>query len=72
MPSYTLRIHKRYNNSMCGRYALFQTEQLRERFHIANNLPDGLKKRYNIGPTQLEPVIIDRSGSVDRYRSVGE
>jgi putative SOS response-associated peptidase YedK len=48
---------------MCGRYALFQIEQLRERFRIANNLPDGLKARYNIGPSQLEPVIVERNGA---------
>lgn len=48
---------------MCGRYALFQIEQLRERFRIANNLPNGLKPRYNIGPSQLEPVIVERNGA---------
>jgi putative SOS response-associated peptidase YedK len=48
---------------MCGRYALFQIEQLRERFRIANNLPDGLRPRYNIGPSQLEPVIVERDGA---------
>jgi putative SOS response-associated peptidase YedK len=47
---------------MCGRYALFQIEQLRERFQVANNLPAGIKERYNIGPTQLEPIIVERSG----------
>ncbi|MET0980081.1 MAG: SOS response-associated peptidase [Candidatus Saccharimonadales bacterium] len=48
---------------MCGRYALFQIEQLRERFRIANNLPGGLKARYNIGPSQLEPVVVQRNGA---------
>jgi putative SOS response-associated peptidase YedK len=48
---------------MCGRYALFQIEQLRERFRIANNLPDGLRPRYNIGPSYLEPVIVERDGT---------
>lgn len=48
---------------MCGRYTLFQTEQLRERFALANGLPKGVKPRYNIGPTQMEPVIIDRNGT---------
>lgn len=41
---------------------MFQIEQLRERFRIANNLPNGLKQRYNIGPSQLEPVIVSHSG----------
>jgi putative SOS response-associated peptidase YedK len=48
---------------MCGRYALFQIEQLRERFRIANNLPGDSKKRYNIGPSQIEPVVVDRNGA---------
>jgi putative SOS response-associated peptidase YedK len=47
---------------MCGRYALFQTEKLRDRFNLANGLPAGVKPRYNIGPTQLEPIIVDRNG----------
>lgn len=55
--------HKQYNKSMCGRYALFQVEQLRDRFQIANSLPDGVRPRYNIGPSQLEPVIVDRNGA---------
>ena len=42
---------------------MFQVEQLRERFRIANHLPDGLKARYNIGPSQLEPVVVDRNGN---------
>jgi putative SOS response-associated peptidase YedK len=47
---------------MCGRYALFQTEQLRERFNLVHGLPKGVKPHYNISPNQLEPVIINRDG----------
>lgn len=45
---------------MCGRYALFQVERLTERFSLANTLDGGTRPRYNIGPSQTEPVIIDR------------
>ena len=41
---------------MCGRYALDATpEQLVELFELANELD--FKPRYNIAPSQLNPVI---------------
>jgi putative SOS response-associated peptidase YedK len=44
---------------MSGRYTLFQLDQLRERFQLEEALPSGLKKRYNIAPGQMAPVIIE-------------
>lgn len=45
---------------MSGRYSLFQLDKLRERFQLADSLPNGLKKRYNIAPGQIVPVIVER------------
>jgi len=46
---------------MSGRYTLFQLDQLRERFQLEEALPSGLKKRYNIAPGQMAPVIIEHN-----------
>ena len=46
---------------MSGRYTLFQLDQLRERFQFEEALPKGLKKRYNIAPGQMAPVIIEHN-----------
>lgn len=47
---------------MPGRYTLFQLDTLPERFQLGNGLPASFKKRYNITPTQLSPVIVERDG----------
>jgi putative SOS response-associated peptidase YedK len=47
---------------MTGRYALFQTNKLTDRFGLADGLPRGVKPRYNVSPTQTMPVIVMRDG----------
>lgn len=42
---------------MFERYALFEIENLTDRFALKDGLPKGVKKRYNISPTQAAPVI---------------
>ncbi len=44
---------------MSSRYTLFQIDQLQERFNIEGGLTAGLKKRYNIAPGQMAPVIVE-------------
>lgn len=40
---------------MCGRYTLYETEDLEDRFEVA--APDGLPENYNVAPSQIMPVI---------------
>lgn len=47
---------------MAERYTLFEIEKLRERFNLAHGVPAGVKRSYNISPTQLGPVIVNRDG----------
>ena len=47
---------------MAERYALYEIEKLRDRFQLANGVPAGVKRNYNISPTQLGSVIINRDG----------
>lgn len=49
---------------MAERYALYEIEKLRDRFHLPNGVPAGVKKSYNISPTQSAPIIISRDGVV--------
>jgi putative SOS response-associated peptidase YedK len=50
---------------MCGRYSLTRREaELVERFGIEQLLLEGeaLRPRYNIAPTQMVPVVLDKDG----------
>jgi len=47
---------------MPERYALFEIENLRDRFQLASGVPKGVKASYNISPTQLAPVVVSRDG----------
>ena len=47
---------------MSERYALFEIENLRERYQLANGVPKGVKASYNISPVQLAPVVVSRDG----------
>jgi putative SOS response-associated peptidase YedK len=50
---------------MCGRYSLTRREaELVERFGIEQLLleGEGLRPRYNIAPTQMVPVVLDKDG----------
>lgn len=47
---------------MAERYALFEIEKLRDRFHLRDGVPSGVKKSYNISPTQLAPAIVNQDG----------
>jgi putative SOS response-associated peptidase YedK len=42
-------------------YALYEIENLTDRFHLKNGLPKGVRRRYNIRPTQTVPVIVNRN-----------
>jgi putative SOS response-associated peptidase YedK len=49
---------------MCGRYTLYQTGELAERFDLVEDeiqeIEADLKDRYNIAPTQILPTITER------------
>ena len=45
---------------MIERLALYDIDKLRDRFTLADGVPKGVKKRYNIVPSQLIPVIVKR------------
>jgi putative SOS response-associated peptidase YedK len=47
---------------MAERYTLFEIDKLRDRFHLTNGVPAGVHKSYNIAPTQLGSVIVNRGG----------
>ncbi len=47
---------------MAERYALYEIEKLRDRFTLPNGVPAGVKRSYNISPTQLGAVIVSRNG----------
>lgn len=47
---------------MAERYTLYEIEKLRDRFQLAQGVPAGVKRSYNISPTQLAPVIVSRDG----------
>ena len=47
---------------MPERYTLFEIEKLRDHFSLPNGVPAGVKKSYNISPTQLAPVIVSKDG----------
>lgn len=48
---------------MIERYALYETQNLRDRFALPNGVPSGIKQRYNISPAQLAPVVVLRDGN---------
>ena len=48
---------------MSSRYALYQTEKLRDRFTPNTGLPKGIKPRYNINPATPNPVVVIRDGN---------
>lgn len=47
---------------MCGRYALYETDELSERFgfddHEFDEVRSDIKQRYNVAPEQVMPVIV--------------
>lgn len=47
---------------MAERYALYEIEKLRDRFTLPNGVPAGVKRSYNISPTQLGAVVVNRDG----------
>lgn len=47
---------------MAERYTLFEIEKLRDRFGLTHGVPAGVKRSYNISPTQLGSVIVNRDG----------
>jgi putative SOS response-associated peptidase YedK len=47
---------------MAERYTLFEIENLRDRFNLKNGVPAGVKRNYNISPTQTGSVIVNRDG----------
>lgn len=48
---------------MTTRYALFEIENLSKRFEIADGVPAGTKRLYNISPTSSAPVVVLRDGN---------
>ena len=47
---------------MTERYALYQTDEVPERFQVSNGLSRNIKKRYNIAPGQAAVVVVSRAG----------
>ena len=47
---------------MAERYTLLELEKLRDRFALADGVPAGVKISYNISPTQLAPIVLQRDG----------
>lgn len=45
---------------MSGRYTLFKINNFCERFGLATDYCNDLKRSYNISPTQIAPVILER------------
>lgn len=48
---------------MCGRYALTRPEAARESLPFVDFHETRLEPRFNIAPSQLAPVIVDRDGA---------
>ena len=48
---------------MIEHYALHELENLTDRFELTNGLPKGVRRQYNITPTDLGSVIIRREQS---------
>lgn len=48
---------------MAERYTLFEIENLTDRFKLPSGVPAGVKRSYNISPTQLGAVIVNRDGT---------
>ncbi len=57
-----------YNDQMIARYALFEIENLRDRFDLASGVPSGTKRKYNISPTDSAPVVVQRDGKPELER----
>lgn len=48
---------------MISRYALYNTSELSNYFHLTEGLPRGIKPHYNISPTVSAPIIISNEGT---------
>ena len=51
-----------YDNPMCGRYALYETGELQDRYNLATRPSFLSADNYNVAPRQRLPVIIEREG----------
>ncbi len=49
---------------MVERYALYEIEKLTDRFGLTNGVPKGVKKHYNISPTQSTAVVVQHDGAI--------
>ena len=47
---------------MADRYTLYEIENLRDRFTLVDGVPAGVKKSYNVSPTQTIPVVVGENG----------
>lgn len=47
---------------MIERFALYEIEKLRDTYGLVDGVPAGVKKNYNISPTQMAPVVLIRDG----------
>lgn len=47
---------------MTTRYTLFEIENLSKRFEVADGVPKGTKRQYNISPTTNAPVVLIQDG----------
>ena len=47
---------------MFDRYAIYEIESLRDRFSLPNGVPAGVRRNYNVSPTNYVPVILIKDG----------
>lgn len=48
---------------MCGRYTVKKPlKELKEKFQVTRDLFEGYQERYNVAPSQYNPVILSREG----------
>jgi putative SOS response-associated peptidase YedK len=49
--------------TMCGRYVLYDTDEINERFAVSSHTPFDMPDSYNIAPSQIMPVIYQKNGT---------
>lgn len=56
---------RRYNKSMCGRYTLYSTDELEDRYRVG--VSDAIRANYNVAPSQTMPVITSEGLEMMRW-----
>ena len=56
---------QRYNKSMCGRYTLYTTDELEDRYRL--EVSEAIHPNYNVAPSQTMPVITSEGLQMMRW-----